>query len=506
MSIRFIPNDPLAGASAPGIRTQARHPDRPAARASFTLSNVQPESAQPPGTPGFLFWQCREAGLAALEAWEGCAGPLASWQGNRKRLPLLQDVDVDLNAFYDRSSFSFFHQAVGNKTFFSGASTDVVAHEVGHGLLDAIRPELWDAAFLEAGAFHEAFGDCVAILTALNDRDTRKKLLAATATLGKKNFVEATAEELSDGIRRLDPNHNAAAPRHALNAFQFQIPETLPSDGGPGALIDEVHSFGMLFSGCFYDLIALLFAAQSAKTEATLLKASRTAGALLVEGARTALIKPRFFQSVGRAMVLADAAANGGANRDAIKAAFQKHNILLGANAMLAPTAVLAGAAPRLGRAPSLGAATRKDLAARLQVKPGTRLKVESAGFADQSFAQVVHTRTVAVGGLDKRLKGASIAVDIPVLIGKSGPKAAVMGSVPEPVATEQEATAFVKSLLAHGQIEFTGAAGSKAAALAAGKKAKGATKAKPISRETHRVAVVGGKKVLVRVRFHCGR
>jgi 3-hydroxyacyl-CoA dehydrogenase len=40
------------------------------------------------------------------------------------------------------------------KTFFSGASTDVVSHEVGHGLLDSIRPELWDAPFLEAGAFH----------------------------------------------------------------------------------------------------------------------------------------------------------------------------------------------------------------------------------------------------------------------------------------------------------------------------------------------------------------
>src|SRR6185295_10786283 len=150
------------------------------------------------------------------------------------------------------------------------------------------------------------------------------------------NFVEATAEELSSAIKRLQANHNAAEPRHALNTFQFQIPETLPDDGGPGALIDEVHSFGMVFSGCFYDLIALLFAAAAAQTEAELLQASRTAGALLVEGARTALIKPRFFQSVGRAMVLADEQANGGANRDHIKAAFQKHDILLGTNAMLA--------------------------------------------------------------------------------------------------------------------------------------------------------------------------
>ena len=351
MSINFIPNDPLAGSSAPGKRVQTKRKNRPATRASFTFSNTAPEGTFGIGTAEFLFWQCREGGLAALEAWETFAGTLTRWQGNRKKLPLLQDVGVDVNAFYDRASFSFFHRTIGPKTFFSGASTDVVSHEVGHGLLDSIRPDLWDVPFLEAGAFHEAFGDCTAILTALNDPDTRKKLLAATTTLRKKNFVESTAEELSDGIRRLMPTHNAAEPRHAFNTFQFQIPETLPDDGGPGKLIDEVHSFGMLFSGCFYDLVAAFFADQTAKTEAKLLASAKTAGALLVEGARTAAITPRFFQSVGRSMVLADEQLNGGANRDRIRAAFQRHKIMLGANALLAPAAALAGAAPGLGRA-----------------------------------------------------------------------------------------------------------------------------------------------------------
>ena len=157
-----------------------------------------------------------------------------------------------------------------------------MAHEVGHGLLDVIRPDLWDAPYLETGAFHEAFGDCMAVLTGLPDRDTRKQLLAATTTLKKKNFLESTAENLSDGIRRLYPFHNAAEPRHAYNNFQFQIPETLPFDGGPGELINEVHSFGMLFSGCFYDLIAAISASQTNKTEATLLTSAKSAGALLV--------------------------------------------------------------------------------------------------------------------------------------------------------------------------------------------------------------------------------
>ena len=89
MSINFIPNDPLAGSSAPGPRVITKRKNRPASRASFTLSNPSPDGTFDPGTPGFLYWQCREAGLAALEAWETFAGPLTKWQGNRKKLALL---------------------------------------------------------------------------------------------------------------------------------------------------------------------------------------------------------------------------------------------------------------------------------------------------------------------------------------------------------------------------------------------------------------------------------
>jgi hypothetical protein len=215
-----------------------------------------------------------------------------------------------------------------------------------------------------------------------------------------------------------------------------------------------------------------------------------------VEGARTALVTPRFFQAVGRAMVLADQQSNAGGNRDLIRAAFSSHSILLGANAMLAPAATLAGAAPRLGRTAAIGSATRKDLLARLGAAPGARLAVETALVSGQSFARVVHTQTVALGVLDRRLKGVTMGADVPVMVGESGGRAAVIGQLPEPVSTEREVSAFVESLLRHGQIELEGGDPRTRGALA---KAKG-----PISRETHRVKTVGGKKVLVRLRFHC--
>lgn len=489
MAINFIPNDPRAGAAAPALRAQAKRATRPAGRSGFVYSDTSPEGQALPGTPKFLFWQAREAAIAAVQAWEASMGPHLAWQGNRKKLPLLQDVGEDLNAFYDRSSFSFFHQTVAGITFFSGASTDVVAHEVGHGLLDSLRPDFFDVNFLEVGAFHEAFGDCMALLTALNDLETRKKLLASAPTLRKRNFVESTAEDLSKGIGLLIPGHNAAEPRHAFNSFQYQLPSTLPSNGGPGALINEVHSFGMLFTGCFWDLIANLFAASAQKTEAKLLAAAQLAGKLLIAGAKGVLVRPRFMQSMGRAMTLADQSLHNGANREAIRAAFARHSIMLGSNALLAPSTALAGAAPS---GATLSAATRKDLLERMGGARGTKLQV---GTADEMFGtavvSAVHTRSVSLSKLHPQLRGVVAMSSEPVLVGASGGRAAVMGAVPHTADTDAEVQAFVESLLVHKRIRL-------------GAAKKGAMAANEHDHATHVIKSIGGKKVLQRRRFQC--
>ena len=493
MAINFIPNDPGAGPSAPGIRSQAKRPNRPASKASFSFTHTSTEGLANPGTPKFLFWQCREAALAAVEAWEASAGTHKKWQGNRSKLPLMQDAGVDLNAFYDRASFSFFHRQIGATTFFSGESTDVVAHEVGHGLLDSVRPEFFNVNFLEVGAFHEAFGDCMAMLTALGDAPTRQKLLLVTTDLRKRNFVESTAEELSRAIGLAFPGHNASEPRHAFNPFQYQLPQTLPANGGPGALIDEVHSFGMLFTGCFWELIANLFGAAPTQNEAHLLAAARLAGTILIAGAKVAVVTPRFLQSVGRGMVLADQSLNAGVNRDHIRAAFAKHNIALGANAMFAPSMALDGSAPA---GATLAPAVRKDLLQRLGGTRGAKLEVAAASHFGHTMVNAVHSREVPLGGIDRRLAGVVAVGFEAVTVGGSGGRAAVMGALPNAADTEGEVHAFVRSLLAHDDIDLKKPKSRGAMAASAS--------AEPPGAPTHVVRSVGGKKVLQRVRFRC--
>src|ERR1700741_2846235 len=305
--IIFIPNDPLAKAG-PENRKIKPHAKRAAGGSDFAFNESPKEGIHDVSTPEFLFWQCREAALRAVEVWETMDGKLKAWgPSSPKKLTLTPNAGFQLNAGYTQAGLDFYEFSTGNKSTFSGASTDVVSHEAGHAFLDVLRPELWTTAFPESAAFHEAFGDCMAILTALSDKETRVSLLAITDDLSRNNFVESLMEDLADGTKReRGADFDSSAPRHALNNFQWQLPSTLPKPGKPSLLTQEVHSFGRVFAGCFYDALRNIFASQPKQDQASLWKAAQTVGKLLAAASREATETPRFFQSIGRAMVLAD--------------------------------------------------------------------------------------------------------------------------------------------------------------------------------------------------------
>jgi hypothetical protein len=515
MPINFIPNDPLAINSLP-MRKQTARPNRPASRAGFRYpSAVKKQDAYNVGTPEFLFWQCREAALLALETWEALHGNHTKWARatpNAKLIDLVQNGGRDLNAYYDGQSVSFFEFPGTAKTTYSGASTDVVSHEVGHGLLDSIRPDIWDSKLIEVNSFHEAFGDCMALMTALSDKETRK---AVAASLDKANFVETLSEDLSDGVAkepRLGPTHPAGAPRHALNDFKWQLPTTLPTWGPPDVMIGEEHSFGRIFLGCFYDLIRNIFKSYPNATEQTLWTAVQAAGKIMIAGAEKAPEIPRFFQSVGRNMVLADQNMNGGANRDAIRAAFERHGVALGSAALLAPKAALAGAAPDTGKraGATLATATRADIRRRIGASAGSRLSIIPKTIGGEDVVEAVSRREVSLGGLDKRLKGVTAIASESVLVGSSGKRAAILSSLPDANTTIDEVQAYVKTLLDNDMIEFDGQTRGGSTKRAAGAVKRGAIAGPGEQREelsafkTHTIRARAGRKVLERVRFAC--
>jgi hypothetical protein len=455
--INYIPNDPLAEGDPP-MRAVLARPDRKDDQAGFTVFGDELEDQYEVGTSGFLRWQARQAAILALEAWEAVLeDTLTSWVDvlpDPRKLRLVPDGGVDLNAFYDRSSIAFFHDRSGGKTTFSGASTDVVAHEAGHGVLDALRPDLWETPFIEVAGAHEAFGDVTALITALADEETRTMLVAAAPDLGVPNFVEATAEDLSDGIlRALGPGHSASKPRRALNAFPWQLPETMPQLGAPDVMIAEVHSIARILTGCFYDLLRGIFTRSSDRSEADLWEATRLAGRLQWIGAARAPEVPRFFRAVGRQMVLADVALTGGENRGLIGGAFAGHGIALGSQALLAPELALAGAAPRFDRA-AASAQIDEDTIADLQRRLGVGAapaEVSMLELAGTPVAKVTFREDVPLDDVDPRLRGVIASAPAGAIVGESGGAAALLHA-PRPEAPGEETQHFVRSLIDHQQ------------------------------------------------------
>ncbi len=511
MAINFIPNDPKTIKAIP-MRVTSPRPDRPANRARFSFDMVAPENVYKPGTPEFLYWQCREGAIAAVEAWEVIHGPLTSWQGGQVLQVWPDSPDEDLNAYYDRASgsnpdsLSFFHHRFGSKTCHTGASTDVVAHEVGHGLLDSIRPDLWDSTRFEVNSFHEAFGDCVAIITALQDKISRAAVLPS---ISSKNAIESWAEDMAAACAVSFPGDNSAAPRLSRNTFQWGPQGSIPTTGGPGALIYEEHSFAQIFSGCFYDVILNIFKGMSSQSAANLGKASVIAGSLLVKASLQVPQRSQFFREVGRLMVLIDEQENNAANRSAIQEAFSGHNISLGASAALAPQRTL-GTAPRRG-ARSTGATSAppdvvggvKRRLAEILGAETTKLAISQVTLVGKQFQEALYQRAVPLSGIHEKLKGVVAMATQAALVGQSHEAMTIMGHVSNADVTISDVQSYVESLVKFGRISFTNASSNRSRGGRRSASSKASRNILPPD-VTHEISEVRGQKILRRIRFSC--
>lgn len=313
------------------------------------------------GTPQFRYWAAAEPLRRGGDFWAPILG-LAHWQPG-KVLPVSLDKGVDLNAYYDRTELAFFHEAVQGRTYYSGESPDVVCHEMGHACLDAHRPELWDAPFIEAGSFHESFGDMSAILSALQLPDVRAKVIASVAAY-KPNGLSRCAEQLGHAIRLVAPNAvDKDCLRNAYNSFKYVDPQTLPDSAPASSLCAEVHSFSRVFTGAFYEILASMLRARAKKPkDADLVAVARDLAQLLADATAAAPVQPDYYAQVAAHMIDADAARFSGRYRDILTEVFVDRRIVpatavhplqaqqrKAVKAVKAVTAAIAAARPQTG-------------------------------------------------------------------------------------------------------------------------------------------------------------
>ncbi|MEU5540719.1 hypothetical protein [Streptomyces sp. NPDC020362] len=290
----------------------------------------QPDSAGP-GTEAFRYWVAADALSRAAQTWGPLVPTGTHWHPQVGRaLTAHLDAGNDLNAFYDRKGLWFFRRTVAGVTVASCESNEVVEHETGHAVLDALRPQLFNAASAETASLHEAFGDISALLGSLRLESLRIAVLAETqGDLELSSRVSRTAEQLGWAIRQGHPN--AVDPdclRNLSNSFFYRDPVELPPIGPANTLSSEPHSFSRVFSGAFLKIVAGIFRQQDLQDQAGLARSAEIAGQLLVDAVVAAPVVSAYYAQVAGHMIAADQRRNGGMYGQSLRSAFIRHGIL----------------------------------------------------------------------------------------------------------------------------------------------------------------------------------
>jgi len=221
----------------------------------------------------------------AIEVFREAYGEAFQWATGKEKLLVNPDAGNSFDAYYDRDEGGlFFYRGVDpvtQQTVYPSDSGEVVTHESGHALLDAIRPHYFDVVAPDGRAFHESFGDIMAMICSLQDERVRSRVAQETGgDLGRPNVVAAWGEQIGQTLHHLVGHDNTGGNfvRNALNSFVWQDPATLPQNPPHDQLGREEHNFSRLWTGANYDLLQGLVAEAQAggSTWSPLLKPAPT--------------------------------------------------------------------------------------------------------------------------------------------------------------------------------------------------------------------------------------
>lgn len=469
-------DDPGDQASPALTPIQVPIPTPTATPLPFKITGAAPKAGvYQPGTANFRYWAAAAALRRTADFWSKIVPAGTKWEvGNTLSVQL--DSGVDLNAFYTRGGdgntpgLHFFHDKVSGRTYFSGESPDVVCHEMGHGILDAIRPQLFDAQTIEAAAFHESFADCSALLSALQVPSFRAIVLNDTGgKLNRTSRLSRLAEQLGSAIRLVQPD--AVDPdclRNAVNSFFYHDPQTLPPSAPATSLSSEPHSFSRVFTGAFLDFLAgIVLTIRATPTADDILKATQDAARILVGAVLEAAVVPDYYSQVAAHMIsVGTAAPFNDKYTSVIKGAFVRRGILS-----------LQGAATLTGMGPK----TRKMLGA---PRPGAlpTAAISAAGYGLTKAALTVHTASEP-----RRLAITSAA-------------SATLGPL-DAHSAQTAAESFTEDLFQRGHVD-TGDHSDPAAHL----HSKALIKTHRFAFQTHMVVTdANGELLLKRTKFNCG-
>jgi hypothetical protein len=483
--IRVWEDDPLSG--GPLI-------SRPVPALAHAILPIAIGGEAPParvharGTPAFRYWVAAEALARGLAFWGEIVPEETRWRAGAT-LPVSLDYAEALNAYYAReedaarrwgAGLSFYHAPFAGGTMYTAESADLCCHELGHAVLDALKPDLFHVMSAEIAAFHEAFGDISAILSALQLPSVRKGVLEQTGgRLYQTSRLSRVGEQLGAAIRAERPDAvDPTSLRDAVNSFFYQDPITLPPTRPANVLSSGPHSFSRVFSGAVFEALAgmlVLHADGRAPTEEDLVTVAEELGELLVLAVLAAPVVAEFYSQVAALMLHADATRFAGKYHRALAGAFMRHGVLGLDGPQIVSDAVASGTALPPTPVTPVGVAGAAGGPAGAPVAGG-------GGLAEVPLP-------AALVGLSRPCR--AFAPAAPKRFPVTSASSEVVGA--DPVAPERAARMFAGELFQRGRVDV-GAYGHPERSIES-----------VLAGKTHAVVEQNGALVLVRRVFECG-
>jgi len=190
--------------------------------------------ASHPDSPQFRQVHLWTTAHSILEFYEDpwVLGRPVPWGFQGNRLTLIPHAGPGPEAFYDRRSKSLEFHYYGDpaRPKYTCLSHDVIAHEMGHAILDGIRPFYLQDSSFQTTAFHEFIADLTTVLTAVR-ANVARDVMAHWEELKQKhpdnysedlrNFAGYVAPEFGAYCKKrpfLRSAHNDYTLEHALTA------------------------------------------------------------------------------------------------------------------------------------------------------------------------------------------------------------------------------------------------------------------------------------------------
>ena len=240
--------------------------------------NVDRDVVFPPATPrsdgsfpdydlgDLRFHQLNAYAIAAraTELVELELGRPLRWGFEGSRLLIVPHAGTLENAFYSAEShslqfYSFMGSSRRRRAYHTALAHDIVAHETGHAILDAVRPRYYEPFEGETSALHEAVGDLCAVFAALSHDVIQRRV---AGSLDRLNLLSEIAEGFEDAGAR-----GWGSLRSLVDATPSDWKDTI-----------EPHDLSLKLSSTIYLALRKLHQAlmRQGETQLTALRTART--------------------------------------------------------------------------------------------------------------------------------------------------------------------------------------------------------------------------------------